>query len=111
MKVSLKWLQEYIDINLPLADLTTRLTLAGTEVKGKETISSDWENIVVGQIVAVNPHPNADRLSLPTVNLGTEQQAVVCGAPNLKIGDKVAFARVGAKLIDGHSGPHDLSSV
>jgi len=104
MKVSLKWLQEYIDINLPLADLISRLTLAGTEVKGKQIIGSDWENIVVGQIVAVNPHPNADRLSLPTVNLGTEQQAVVCGAPNLKIGDKVAFARVGAKLIDGYSG-------
>ncbi len=104
MKISLKWLQEYIDINLPLADLANRLTLAGTEVKGKQTIGGDWENIVVGQIVAVNPHPNADRLSLPTIDLGTEQQTVVCGAPNLKIGDKIAFAYVDAKLIDGHSG-------
>jgi len=104
MKVSLKWLQEYVDTNLPLADLANRLTLAGTEVKGKQTIGGDWENIVVGQIVAVNPHPNADRLSLPTVNLGTEQQTVVCGAPNLRIGDKVAFAYVDAKLIDGHTG-------
>jgi len=104
MKVSLKWLQEYININLSLADLANRLTLAGIEVKGKQTIGSGWENIVVGQIVAVNPHPNADRLSLPTVDLGTEQQTVVCGAPNLRIGDKIAFASVGAQLIDGHSG-------
>jgi len=104
MKISLKWLQEYIDINLPLADLASRLTLAGTEVKGEQTIGRDWENIIVGQIVAVNPHPNADRLTLPTVNLGTEQQAVVCGAPNVRVGDKVAFAHVGAKLIDGYSG-------
>ncbi|RLC61181.1 MAG: phenylalanine--tRNA ligase subunit beta, partial [Chloroflexi bacterium] len=104
MKVSLKWLQEYVDINLPLTDLANRLTLAGTEVKGKQIIGRDWENIVVGQIVAVNPHPNADRLSLPTIDLGAEQQTVVCGAPNLRIGDKVAFARAGAKLIDGHSG-------
>jgi len=104
MKVSLKWLQEYININLPLADLANRLTMAGIEVKGKQTIGGDWGNIVVGQIVAVNPHPDADRLSLPTVDLGTEQQTVVCGAPNLRVGDKIAFAHVGAELIDGHSG-------
>ncbi len=104
MKVSLKWLQEYININLPLADLANRLTMAGIEVKGKQTIGGDWGNIVVGQIVVVNPHPDADRLSLPTVDLGTEQQTVVCGAPNLRVGDKIAFAHVGAELIDGHSG-------
>ena len=57
-----------------------------------------------GKIVAVNPHPNADRLRLATVDLGTEQQTVVCGAPNLNIGDKIAFARVGAQLIDAHTG-------
>jgi phenylalanyl-tRNA synthetase beta chain len=80
------------------------LTMAGTEVKGWQVIGGNWENIVVGQIVALSPHPSADRLSLPTVNLGTEQQTVVCGAPNLKLGDKVVFARVGAQLIDGHTG-------
>ncbi len=104
MKVSLRWLQEYINIVVPLADLANRLTMAGIEVKGRQTIGGEWGNIIVGQIVAVNPHPNADRLSLPTVDLGTEQQTVVCGAPNLIIGDKVAFAYVGAQLIDGHSG-------
>ena len=104
MKVSLKWFKAYVDIDLPPAELADKLTMAGTEVKGWEAIGGEWENIVVGQILAINPHPNADRLTLPTVDLGTEQPTVVCGAPNLKVGDKVAFARVGAKLIDGHSG-------
>ncbi|MCJ7743814.1 MAG: phenylalanine--tRNA ligase subunit beta, partial [Dehalococcoidales bacterium] len=104
MKVSLKWLKEYVDINLPPAEVASRLTMAGLEVKGMQVIGGSWDNIVVGQILAVNRHPNADRLSLPTVDLGTEQASVVCGAPNLKLGDKIAFARVGAQLIDGHTG-------
>ena len=104
MRVPLKWLQEYIDITLPLADLANRLTMAGIEVKGTQVIGGSWESIVVGQLIAVNPHPNADRLTLATIDFGTGQQTVVCGAPNLKIGDKVAFAFVGAQLIDGHSG-------
>ena len=104
MKISLNWLKEYVDITLPVADLAERLTMAGSEVKGVEVIGGNWENIVVGQITAINPHPNADRLTLPTVDLGTEQVTVVCGAPNLRVGDKIAFAPVGAQLIDGDSG-------
>lgn len=104
MKVPLKWLQEYVDITLSPNDLANRLTMAGTEVKGAQVIGGSWENIVIGQIVAINPHPNADRLSLATIDLGTERQTVVCGAPNLRLGDKVAFAYVDAQLIDGHSG-------
>jgi phenylalanyl-tRNA synthetase beta chain len=104
MKVSLKWLRDYVAISLPPLELAQRLTMAGIEVKGWQAIGGNWENIVVGQIIAINPHSNADRLTLPTVDLGTEQLSVVCGAPNLKIGDKVAFARVGARLIDGHTG-------
>jgi len=104
MKVPLGWLKEYVDVSLPPAELAGRLTMAGVEVKGWQAIGGKWENIVVGQIVAVSPHPSADRLHLATVDLGTEPQTVVCGAPNLKVGDKVAFARVGAQLIDGHTG-------
>ncbi|MFC1951957.1 phenylalanine--tRNA ligase subunit beta, partial [Chloroflexota bacterium] len=103
MKVPFKWLQEYVDITLTSTDLADRLTMAGTEVKGGQVIGG-WEDVVVGQIVAINPHPNADRLSLPTIDLGAEQQTVVCGAPNLRAGDKVAFARVGAQLIDNNTG-------
>jgi len=104
MKVSLKWLQEYVDVTLPPAELADRLTLAGSEVGGMQVVGRNWENIVIGQIIAINPHPDADRLSLPTIDLGAEQMTVICGAPNLKPGDKIAFAHVGAQLVDGHSG-------
>ena len=104
MKIPLKWLQEYIDITIPVADLANRLTMAGIEVGGRQVVGGNWQNIVVGQIVAISLHPNADRLSLATIDLGTEQHTVVTGAPNLRAGDKVAFAYVGAQLIDGHSG-------
>jgi phenylalanyl-tRNA synthetase beta chain len=104
MKVTLKWLKDYVNISLPPAELAQRLTMAGIEVKGWQAIGGDWENVVIGQIAAINPHPNADRLTLPTIDLGTEKQTVVCGAPNLKVGDKVAFASVGAQLVDGHTG-------
>ncbi len=104
MKVPIKWLRDYVAIDLPLAELAELLAMSGTEVKRLEVIGGKWANIVVGQIAAIKPHPNADRLRLVTVDLATEQPEVVCGAPNLRLGDKVAFARVGAELIDGHSG-------
>ncbi len=104
MKVSLNWLKEYVDITLPLAEISEKLTMAGLEVEAVEVIGDRWDNIVVGQIATINPHPDADRLTLVTVNLGTGEETVVCGAPNLTLGDKIAFARVGAQLIDGDSG-------
>lgn len=112
MKVPLKWLLEYVDIKLTPTEIAEQLTLAGNEVKAMKIMGADWSNVYVGQIVSVNPHPNADRLSLPTIDLATEQHTVVCGASNLVVGDKVAFARVGAKLFDGHtSQPIQLKSV
>ena len=60
MKVPVKWLKEYVDITISVPDLANRLTMAGTEVKGIQIIGGDWDSIVIGQIVAVNPHPNAD---------------------------------------------------
>ncbi|HIE17667.1 MAG TPA: phenylalanine--tRNA ligase subunit beta, partial [Dehalococcoidia bacterium] len=77
---------------------------SGLEVGEVQAVGKNWENIVVGRIVDVAPHPNADRLRLATVDLGKQRSTVVCGAPNLTVGDKVAFARVGAQLIDAHTG-------
>jgi len=111
VRVPLKWLSEYVDINLPLAELTRRLTMAGTEVNAVETSGGDWEKISVAEVVDVSPHPNADRLRLATVDLGGEQMTVVCGAPNVAAGQKVAFARVGAELIDGHTGQPAILKV
>jgi len=104
MKVPISWLREFVDINIPVTELAEKLTMAGLEVEKLEITGSSWDNVVVGQITAINPHPNADRLTLPTVDLGNEQITVVCGAPNLNVGAKIAFARVGAKLIDPQSG-------
>ena len=104
MKVSVKWLGDYVDTKLTPKELAEKLTMAGLEVKGIQTVGGVWDNVVVGEVVAVTPHPNADRLKLATVDLGAEKITTVCGAPNVGAGQKVAFARVGAQLIDGHTG-------
>jgi len=104
MKASLKWLKDYSDIKLAPKELARKLTMAGVEVKDLQITGSTWNNIVVGEVIALNPHPNADRLRLATVNLGPQQITVVCGAPNISLGQKVPFASVGAQLIDGHTG-------
>jgi phenylalanyl-tRNA synthetase beta chain len=104
MKVSLKWLRDYVDIKLAPKELAERLTMAGLEVKGIETIGGTWDNVVIGEVIALNPHPNADRLKLATVDLGTEQVTTVCGAPNISLGQRVTFAHIGARLIDPHTG-------
>jgi phenylalanyl-tRNA synthetase beta chain len=100
MKISIKWLREYVDFSPPLEKMAERLTMAGLEVGGMQTIGGEWYDVVVGMIVRVEPHPNADRLRLVTVDLGKKQPTVVCGAPNLIIGDKIAFACTGAQLVD-----------
>lgn len=104
MKVSLKWLRDYVDIKLAAEYLAERLTMVGLEVTGIQSVGGTWDKIVIGEVMAVNPHPNADRLSLATVDLGGAQLTVVCGAPNIAPGQKVPFAALGARLIDGRTG-------
>ncbi|MCJ7669432.1 MAG: phenylalanine--tRNA ligase subunit beta [Dehalococcoidia bacterium] len=104
MKVSLKWLRDYVDIKLAPKELAERLTMAGLEVKGIQTTGGTWDKVVIGEVIALNPHPNADRLKLATVDLGTGQVTTVCGAPNISLGQKVPFAHIGARLIDAHTG-------
>ncbi len=104
MRVPLKWLSEYVELVLDPEELARRLTTAGVEV-GEIIAPGDWQNVVVGEVVKVEQHPNADRLTLPTVDIGGgDQRQVVCGAPNIAVGQKIAYAAVGARLIDGHSG-------
>lgn len=107
MRVSLKWLADYVDVTLPPKELAHRLTMAGLEVETIEQVGGEWDErlITVGEVVSVDPHPNADRLCLATVELGgDERMTVVCGAPNVAAGQKIAFARAGATLVDGKSG-------
>ena len=104
MKVPISWLKNYINVDEDnIDDLLHRLTLAGTEVESIET-QGNWEGVVVGQVLEVSKHPNADRLNLVKVNSGeNETLDVVCGANNLYAGQKVAFAPVGSKLFSPKS--------
>ena len=105
MKLSLRWLAEYVDLKLRPEELAHRLTMAGVEVEAIEEIAGDWDHIVVGRVQALAPHPNADRLRLATVDVGAgEPVTVVCGAPNIAVGQIVAFAHEGARLVDARSG-------
>jgi phenylalanyl-tRNA synthetase beta chain len=103
MKAPLRWLGEYVEISLPIQELAEKLTMSGAEVSGMETIGG-WESIVVGEVISIAPHPNADRLTLATIDLGGERLTSVCGAPNVDVGQKVAFAHCGAHFIDPKTG-------
>ena len=107
MKVPLSWLRQYVPISVPTKELAHRLTMGGTEVGGIHTTGGNWDRdkVLVGQVTKVAGHPNADRLTLPTVDLGGgESMTVVCGAPNVAAGQKIAFARAGASLVNAKSG-------
>ena len=100
-------MREYVDVDLPPHELAHRLTMAGVEV-GEVTELGGWESCCVGEVLEVNPHPNADSLQLCRVNPGDGSEIeVVCGAPNVAAGQKICFARVGAHLFNTHSGRHE----
>ncbi|MDP2991663.1 MAG: phenylalanine--tRNA ligase subunit beta, partial [Kiritimatiellota bacterium] len=101
MKVPLSWLKEFVAFEATPEALAERLTFAGLEVEDATRIGSDFKDIVVGEILSVNPHPNADRLTLCDVATGRETLRVVCGAPNVNVGDKVPFAAIGTVLPNG----------
>lgn len=104
MRVPLNWLADYVDLTLGPKEIARRLTIAGIEVDDIIT-PGEWDGIVVARAEIVEPHPNADRLRLVTVDIGDgERPKVVCGAPNIEAGQKVAYASLGTKLIDGHTG-------
>ncbi len=100
MLVPLLWLADYIeDLDVDVQALAARLTDAGLEVEKIDDIGANWgDSIVVGQVESIDPHPNADRLTLPTVAYGPGHITVVTGADNFAVGDRVPLALVGAML-------------
>ncbi len=98
MKISTNWLREYIETPLDADEIADKLTLLGLEVEDVEKTGSDFEGIVVGEILDVKAHPNADRLQLCEVNTGDSQVQIVCGAKNVAKGQKVPVAIVGSTL-------------
>ncbi len=112
MRVPLSWLAEYVPLRMPPAELAHRLTMAGLETTYDPGPGGGWGNVVVGRVLDVRPHPNADRLRLADVDTGGETSTVVCGAPNVAAGQKIAFARVGAVLTSGKTGePMELTAA
>ncbi|MDP2182394.1 MAG: phenylalanine--tRNA ligase subunit beta [Actinomycetota bacterium] len=102
MRVSLKWLKELVDVDLPVADLVDRLDMTGTAVEGVETIGAALEGVVVGQILVKEKHPEADTLWVTTVDVAADEPlTIVCGAQNFEAGDKVPVALVGSTLPNG----------
>ncbi|OGO55891.1 MAG: phenylalanine--tRNA ligase subunit beta [Chloroflexi bacterium RBG_16_72_14] len=100
MRVPLSWLREFVDIELTSEELAERLTLLGMEVKHVERWGADWEQVVIGELLTVERHPRADRLSLTTVTLGDggEPLSIVCGATNIAPGQRIPVALPGAVL-------------
>ena len=106
MRVPLSWLRQYVDVDLPAQELAHRLTMAGIEV-GEVEVIGGWNEVFVGHVTNVRPHPNADRLRLCVVTTGSEELEVVCGAPNVATGQKICFAKVGANIYNTHSERHE----
>jgi len=102
MKFPLSWLKELVDFDDTLDGLSDKLTFAGLEVEQIETIGGTFDGVVVGEVTAIEPHPNADKLRLCTVEYGAEEtMRVVCGAPNVEVGTHYPFAPVGTTLPSG----------
>ncbi len=102
MRVPLSWLADYVELELAPEELAERLTLLGMEVKAIERWGADWQSVVVGELVAVDRHPNSDRLSLARVDVGDGAiREIVCGATNIAVGQRVPVALPGAVLPGG----------
>ncbi|MFA5857818.1 MAG: phenylalanine--tRNA ligase subunit beta [Elusimicrobiota bacterium] len=101
MKISYNWLKELVDLNISPEETAKVLTGLGIEVSGVTYLGKGWENVVIAGILAVEKHPNADKLSVCKVTDGKTEYQIVCGAPNVKAGKKAVLALVGASLPNG----------
>ncbi len=98
MKVSYNWLKEFVEVDVSAEELAEKLTMAGLEVERVEYFGRHLEGIVVGKIMSIERHPNADKLVVCDVDVGKERLQIVCGAKNMKVGDKVPVAFPGQRL-------------
>ena len=99
MKFSEQWLRELVDLSVDHDTLLKRLNLTGLEVESVEYLGSGLDHIVVGEIISAEPHPDADKLRVCQVSIGTaENLQIVCGAPNARVGLKAPLAQVGATV-------------
>ncbi len=105
MNTALSWVKAYVpDLECTAQEYTDAMTLSGTKVEGYEALDKNLEKIVVGQIKKIERHPDADKLIICQVDIGTEMIQIVTGAPNVKEGDKVPVVLDGGKVAGGHDG-------
>lgn len=103
MNTSLSWIKAYVpDLDVTAQEYTDEMTLSGTKVEGYEIMDADLDKIVIGQIDKIEKHPDADKLIICQVNIGTETIQIVTGAPNVKEGDKVPVVLAGGCVAGGH---------
>src|SRR5438445_5688215 len=103
MKVLYNWLKEFVPLEISPQETAATLARLGFEIAAIQTFGGKLEGVVTAEVRACAKHPNADRLSLCKVWDGQKEYSVVCGAPNVRANQKVAFARVGATLPDGET--------
>ena len=106
MKISLEWLNEFVDItDLTVEQIVHELTMSGLEVEDIEKTGAKFTNIITARITAIKNHPNADKLHLVDVDLGNNiTKTVVCGAQNIKEGQIIPYASVGSKVLSRKTG-------
>jgi phenylalanyl-tRNA synthetase beta chain len=98
MRILHSWLQQYIKFKFTPTELAEKLGMLGLEVEGRESLGDRYAGFRIGHVLTVAKHPNADRLSVCTVDVKSEQLQVVCGAPNVAAGQKVVVGMVGATV-------------
>src|SRR5674476_697502 len=105
MKISYNWIKDYLDIDLDPAKVAEILTAIGLEIEGMEewvSVKGGLEGVVIGEVLTCKKHPDADKLSVTTVDIGSSQPLqIVCGAPNVAAGQKVPVATVGTIVFKG----------
>ncbi|OUP03130.1 phenylalanine--tRNA ligase subunit beta [Sellimonas sp.] len=105
MNTSLSWVKAYVpDLDVTEQEYTDAMTLSGTKVEGYEKLDADLDKIVVGQIKKIERHPDADKLVICQVDIGTETIQIVTGAPNVEEGQKVPVVLDGGRVAGGHDG-------
>ena len=103
MNTSLSWIKAYVpDLDVEAQEYADAMTLSGTKVESYEKLDADLDKIVIGQIDKLERHPDADKLVVCQVNVGTETVQIVTGAPNVKEGDKIPVVLDGGRVAGGH---------
>src|SRR4051794_25656278 len=105
MRIPLTWLADYVDLDLPAGELAHKLTMAGLKVETVEYIGQDWRDVVIGQVIEIEPHPASRKpLWVTKTDLGDRVETIVTGAPNARLNDKIPVVPVGGVLPIGPDG-------